>query len=61
MVELKEIVAPTMKELFIKEIENKIISGEWPIGMKLPSEREMEIKMKVSRTIINTGLNDYIW
>ena len=58
MVELKEIVAPTMKELFIKEIENKIISGEWPIGMKLPSEREMEIKMKVSRTIINTGLNE---
>ena len=54
---LKEIIAPTMKELFIQEIEKKIISGQWQEGMRLPSEREMETQMKVSRTIINGGLN----
>ncbi len=56
--ELREIVAPTMKELFIKEIEGKILSGEWKIGEQLPTEREMERKMKVSRTIINSGLSE---
>jgi GntR family transcriptional regulator, transcriptional repressor for pyruvate dehydrogenase complex len=56
--ELKEIVAPTMKALFIAEIERKILAGEWQIGDRLPSEREMEQKMKVSRTIINSGLSE---
>ena len=56
--ELREIVAPTMKELFIKEIERKVLSGEWEVGERLPTEREMEKKMKVSRTIINSGLNE---
>lgn len=55
---LKEIVQPTRKELFIKEIERKILSGEWKVGDKLPTEREMEQKMKVSRTIINSGLSE---
>lgn len=54
--ELGEIVVPTMKELFIKEIERKILSGEWQIGDRLPTEREMERQTKVSRTIINSGL-----
>jgi GntR family transcriptional regulator, transcriptional repressor for pyruvate dehydrogenase complex len=56
--ELKEIVAPTMKTLFIAEIERKILAGEWQIGDRLPSEREMEQRMKVSRTIINSGLTE---
>lgn len=54
--ELKEIIAPTMKELFIKEITRQILSGECKIGERLPTEREMERKMKVSRTIINSAL-----
>ena len=54
--ELREIVAPTMKELFIKELERQILTGECKIGDRLPTEREMERKMKVSRTIINSGL-----
>lgn len=54
--DLREIVAPTMKELFIKEIERQILSGECKIGDRLPPEREMENKMKVSRTLINSGL-----
>lgn len=54
--DLKEIIAPTTKELFINEIETRILSGELQAGDRLPTEREMEMKMKVSRTSINSGL-----
>lgn len=53
-----EIVAPSMKELFIKSIENMVLSGKLKIGDKLPTEREMAEQMKVSRTIVNLGLNE---
>lgn len=53
-----EIVAPSMKELFISSIENMILSGKLKIGDKLPTEREMADQMKVSRTIVNLGLNE---
>ncbi|QVK17625.1 FadR family transcriptional regulator [Mycoplasmatota bacterium] len=53
-----EIVAPSMKELFIKAIENTILSGELKIGEKLPTERELANQMKISRTIVNLGLNE---
>lgn len=53
-----EIVAPSMKELFINSIENMILSGKLKIGDKLPTEREMADQMKVSRTIVNLGLNE---
>ncbi len=54
----EEIVAPSMKELFVQSIENLILSGELPIGEKLPTERELAAKMKVSRSIVNLGLNE---
>ena len=53
-----EIVAPSMKELFINSIENMILSGKLKIGDQLPTEREMADQMKVSRTIVNLGLNE---
>lgn len=53
-----EIVAPSMKDLFISSIENMILSGKLKIGDKLPTEREMAEQMKVSRTIVNLGLNE---
>jgi DNA-binding FadR family transcriptional regulator len=56
--EYKQIVSPTMKELFIDEIERKIISGELQPGDKLPTERELEKLMKVSKTIIHSGLSE---
>jgi DNA-binding FadR family transcriptional regulator len=56
--EFKEIVSPTRKGLFINEIERMILSNELKIGEKLPPEREMEKKMKVSRSVINAGLTE---
>lgn len=55
---LKEIVAPTIKDLIKKELIDKILSGECEVGEKLPTEREMALSMKVSRTVINTALVD---
>ena len=35
----KKLTAPTLKELFVQELEALILSGELAIGQKLPSER----------------------
>ena len=56
--QLKEIVAPTMKDLVKTELINQILSGECPIGEKLPTEREIASSMKVSRTVINSVLTE---
>ena len=55
-VEFKKLQTPTYKELFITQIEQMIISGEFEIGQKLPSERELSQKMGVSRAIVNSGI-----
>ena len=55
-VEFKKLQTPTYKELFITQIEHMIISGEFEIGQKLPSERELSQKMGVSRAIVNSGI-----
>jgi len=50
--------SPTLKDLFIKELENMILSGKLPIGYKLPPERELAADMQVSRAVVNTGIVD---
>lgn len=52
----KKISSPTLKELFIAEIETMILSGELAIGEKLPPEREIAQKMQVSRSVVNLGI-----
>ena len=37
----REIVAPTVKELFIQQLEGMILSGELRPGDRLPTEREL--------------------
>ena len=51
-----ELVSPSLKELFIKEITATILSGKIRIGEWLPKERELAHKMKVSRAVVNGGL-----
>lgn len=52
-----ELVSPSLTELFVKEIERMIISGALKIGEKLPTERQLSEQMKVSRAVINGGIN----
>ena len=53
-----QIVAPTIKELFIERIEGLIFSGTLKPGDKLPSERDLAEQMKISKTIVHLGLED---
>jgi DNA-binding FadR family transcriptional regulator len=46
----------SLKELFVKEIEAKIISGELKPGDRLPPEREMASLMGISRSVVNSGI-----
>ncbi|NLL72870.1 MAG: FadR family transcriptional regulator [Clostridiales bacterium] len=50
--------APTLKELFVRELESMILSGKLKIGEKLPSERVLAEKMQVSRAVINGGISE---
>ena len=52
----KKISSPTLKELFIEEIESMILSGELAIDEKLPPEREIAQKMQISRSVVNDGI-----
>ena len=49
---------PTIKEVFINKMESMILSGELPVGEKLPSERAMAEEMNISKTAVHDGLKD---
>lgn len=53
----KELVTPSLTDLFIQELQRMILSGELKIGDRLPTERELSESMKVSRAVVNGGLN----
>lgn len=55
--EFKELSSPSLTDLFIQELQRMILSGELKIGERLPTERELSESMKVSRAVINGGLN----
>lgn len=50
--------APSLKELFVQELEAMILSGKLKIGFKLPPERELAADMQVSRAVVNAGLSE---
>lgn len=50
--------SPSLKDLFVREIENMILSGKLSVGDKLPSERVLSEKMSISRTVVNSGLSE---
>lgn len=52
----QKLSTPSLKELFVTELENMILSGKLEIGEKLPPERELAESMQVSRAVINSGI-----
>lgn len=56
--QFRKLEAPTLKELFVKQLEEMILSGQLEIGQKLPSERELASSMQVSRAVVNSGIAD---
>jgi fatty acid metabolism transcriptional regulator FadR len=55
---LKPIRTESLKDVFIKRFEELILSGSFPVGKKLPSERELALQLGVSRPVVHEGLVD---
>ena len=53
-----EIIAPSIKELFIQKIEGMILSGALKPGERLPTERELADEMNISKTIVHEGIRE---
>ncbi|MDF2803790.1 MAG: GntR family transcriptional regulator [Anaerocolumna sp.] len=56
--EFTKLSAPSLKELFIQELEGMILSGKLKVGEKLPAERELAETMQVSRGVVNSGIDE---
>lgn len=56
--EFSKLSAPTLKELFVRELETMILSGRLPVGTQLPPERELASTMQVSRAVVNSGVSE---
>jgi GntR family transcriptional regulator, transcriptional repressor for pyruvate dehydrogenase complex len=56
--EFSKLTSPSLKDLFIKELETMILSGKLTIGEKLPPERELAKSMQVSRAVVNSGISE---
>lgn len=54
----KKIDAPSIKELFLSQIEEMILSGELKPNDRLPSERELADTMGISKTIVHEGIRE---
>lgn len=57
---MKKLTVPSHKELFIRRIQESILSGELKIGDKIPPERELAEGMGISRTVVNAGINTLV-
>jgi DNA-binding FadR family transcriptional regulator len=55
---LAPLSSPSLKDVFIERFENLILSGQLKIGQKLPSERELALRLGVSRPVVHSGLVD---
>ena len=55
---LKPIRTESLKDAFVKRFEDLILSGAFPIGQNLPSERELALQLNVSRPVVHEGLVD---
>lgn len=56
--EFAKLSAPSLKDLFVQQLQGMILSGALPVGSQLPSERTLAEQMQVSRTVVNSGLSE---
>ena len=56
--EFKKINTLSIKEMFLTQIEEMILSGELQPGDKLPTEREIADDMGISKTIVHEGIRE---
>ncbi len=46
----------SLTKQFVKEVERKILTGEWKAGEKIPALRVLAEQFHVSRSVINAGI-----
>ncbi len=56
--EFTKLSAPSLKQLFIQQLQGMILTGRLPIGAQLPPERELAQQMQVSRAVVNGGITE---
>lgn len=56
--EFKKINTLSIKDMFLTQIEEMILSGELQPGDKLPAEREIADDMGISKTIVHEGIRE---
>lgn len=56
--QFERITSPSLKDLFVQQLERMILSGELAVGDQIPAERDLAEQMGVSRTVINAGIAD---
>lgn len=54
--EFTKLSSPSLKDLFVQQLQGMILSGTLPVGAQLPPERILAEQMHVSRTVVNSGL-----
>lgn len=54
--EFNRLYAPSLKELFVTQLQDRILSGDLAMGTRLPPERELCEQMHVSRAVVNSGI-----
>ena len=50
----------SVRQAFVQELENKILSGELRVGEKLPPARELCHIMGFSLTVVNAGISELV-
>ena len=56
--EFTKLSSPSLKDLFVQQLQGMILSGQLPVGAQLPPERVLAEQMQVSRTVVNSGLSE---
>lgn len=56
--EFQKLSSPSLRELFVEQLQHMILSGKLKTGEKLPPERQLAEKMQVSRAVVNGGISD---
>lgn len=56
--EFQKIVAPTITELFERQMQGVILSGQVTPGEKLPTEAELAESMNISKSAVHAGIKN---
>jgi len=56
--EFQKLSTLSLKEMFVNQIRDQILSGQLTIGSRLPAEREIARQMQVSRVVISSGFTE---